>query len=104
VNQRAPREETICQGARSGVGSANLLKVPVVETLPIALLACAVNQRLPSGPAAIPTGSSRAAGTVNSLNVPLVVIRPILLVPDSVNQSLPSGPAVIPTGAVPPGN
>src|SRR5205809_52725 len=64
---------------------------------PILLPACSVNQRLPSGPAAIPIGLL-AVETENSVNVPLGLMRPILLPSNSVNQRLPSGPAAIPIG------
>src|SRR5579884_2790004 len=58
-----------------------------------------VNQRLPSGPAAIPSGKLWSVGIANSVTVPEGVMRPILLPLDSVNQRLPSGPLVIPTGS-----
>ena len=57
-----------------------------------------VNQRLPSGPAAIPNRPLPAVRTGNSVTTPAVVIRPILLPPPSVNQRLPSGPAAIAGG------
>ena len=58
-----------------------------------------MNQRLPSGPAVIPSGPLLAVmRCVNSVMVPAGVIRPILLPVYSVNQRLPSGPAVIPAG------
>ena len=60
------------------------------------LLPDSVNQRLPSGPAAIPRrGGSRVA---NSSIVPAGVIRPTRLSSWSVNQTLPSAPAAIPRG------
>ena len=46
---------------------------------PILLPLYSVNQRLPSGPAAIPYGRLPAVGTGNSVTTPAVVIRPILL-------------------------
>ena len=58
-----------------------------------------VNQRLPSGPAVIPSGSELAVGMGNSVMAWVVgLIIPILLASSSVNQRLPSGPAVIPLG------
>src|SRR5258707_1196545 len=57
-----------------------------------------VNQRLPSGPAVIPSGTLLEVGTGNSVMEPLGLIRPILLPFHSVNQRWPSGPAVIPIG------
>src|SRR2546421_341999 len=65
---------------------------------PILLPLSSVNQRLPSGPAAIPYGELLVVGTGNSVMVPLGLMRPILLPLSSVNQRLPSGPAVIPVG------
>ena len=57
-----------------------------------------MNQRLPSGPAAMPPGALSAVGIGNSVTTPAVVIRPILLPSASVNQRLPSGPAAMPDG------
>src|SRR5437763_734208 len=65
---------------------------------PILLPPCSVNQRLPSGPAVIPSGPLPYVGRGNSVIMPLVLMRPILLPSGSVNQRLPSGPAVIPHG------
>ncbi len=55
-----------------------------------------VNQRLPSGPAAMPQGELPAVGTGYSVMRPRGVIRPILLPWTSVNHMLLSGPAAIP--------
>src|SRR5436853_7454529 len=63
---------------------------------PILLPSRSVNQRLPSGPAVIPSGLLLDVGRGNSLMVPLGLMRPIWLPSCSVNQRLPSGPAVIP--------
>ena len=58
-----------------------------------------MNQRLPSGPAVIPTGWELAIGVGNSVMAWVVgLIIPILPPVCSVNQTLPSGPAVIPEG------
>ena len=65
---------------------------------PIWLPPYSVNQRLPSGPAVIPSGSLLAVGTGELGDDAGRVIRPILLPSDSVNQRLPSGPAVMPSG------
>src|SRR5260370_26462586 len=65
---------------------------------PILEASCSTNQRLPSGPAAIPPGKLLAVGTENSVTAPAVLIPPILLPFSSVNQRLPSGPAAIPFG------
>src|SRR5438034_1309319 len=70
-------------------------------TRPILFAEFSVNQRLPSGPAVIPSGPLLLVGIGNSVMVPLVVIRPILFPAGlvcSVNQRLPSGPAVMPPG------
>ena len=85
----APKAFTIVGGA---------MAAPVVMR-PIWLPLDSVNQRLPSGPAAIPKGSPLAVGIANSVMTPAVVIRPILEEerPErrSVNQRLPSGPTAI---------
>src|SRR5262249_39060484 len=60
-----------------------------------------VNQRLPSGPAVIPSGRLLAVMPVaNSVTTPAGVIRSIRSLLSSVNQRLPSGPAVIPLGTL----
>ena len=62
-------------------------------------LACSVNQRLPSGPGAIPSGEELLVRpVVNSVIAPVGVIRPIAGFAFSVNQRLPSGPATMPVG------
>src|SRR6266700_3304691 len=68
---------------------------------PILLPSTSVNQRLPSGPAVIPSGVLLPFERGNSLMVPPGLMRPILLPSISVNQRLPSGPAVIPSGLLP---
>src|SRR5262249_19359973 len=62
---------------------------------PIWLAFASVNQRLPSGPAAIPTGRLSAVGTGNSVTAPAVVILPIWFASDSVHQTLPPRPAAM---------
>src|SRR2546427_11205911 len=62
---------------------------------PILLPLTSVNQRLPSGPAAI---SLRKLGTGNSVMVPLGLMRPILLAACSVNQGWPCGAKVMRVG------
>src|SRR4051794_23681637 len=63
-----------------------------------------VNQRLPSGPAVIPTGwrstENGPGGAIgNSVTTPSGVIRPMRPgLANSVNHKLPSGPAVTPRG------
>src|SRR5258708_4490984 len=59
-----------------------------------------MNQRLPSGPAAMPAllELSVEAGSANSARAPDGLILPILLTAELVNQMLPSGPAAIPNG------
>ncbi len=79
--------------------AVNSVTTPAGVIRPIRLPSNSVNQRLPSGPAAIPVG--RAAGGDaggNSVTTPAGVIRPIRLPENSVNQRLPSGPAAIPCG------
>src|SRR5262245_38420333 len=54
---------------------------------------CAVNQRAPSGPAAIANGAPILV--VNDVNAPAVVARQIRRSKLSVNQTAPSGPSAI---------
>src|SRR5262249_54893279 len=67
--------------------------------IPILLAASSVNQRLPSGPAAIPKGLELAVVVAKSA-VAWVggLIIPVLLARISVSQRLPSGPATIDWG------
>src|ERR1035437_4677415 len=56
-----------------------------------------VNHRVPSDPAAMPSGPLPAVKPVEySVMTPAVVMRPIRLPLDSVNHRAPSGPAAIP--------
>ena len=55
-----------------------------------------VNQRAPSGPAAMPWGPLFDIGIEYSVKLPVVVIRPILFAKCSVNHRAPSGPETIP--------
>src|SRR3989454_1552325 len=78
---------------------------PVGVIRPTLLPQDSVNQRLPSGPAVMPSGlllplggQLRLGGRGNSVITPAGVIRPILLPLSSVNQRLPSGPAVMLSG------
>src|SRR6202022_1958484 len=57
-----------------------------------------VNQRLPSGPAAMPCGALVAVGTRYSVKTPAVVTRAALFPLFSVNQRFPSCPAAMPCG------
>jgi len=82
-------------GTLTAVGMANSVTTPAVVILPILLLDCSVNHKLPSGPAAIAKGAA-PVGVANSVTTPAVVIVPTLLLDGSVNHRLPSGPAVIP--------
>jgi len=91
------------------LGKGNSVKLPAVVMRPILpsilllfplpLNTSSVNQRLPSGPAVMPSG--RLPGTGNKVMLPLGVMRPIAPAL-SVNQRLPSGPLVMPK-AVPEG-
>src|SRR5437868_355894 len=60
------------------------------------MLSFCVNQRLPSGPAAIDSGS--APGNENSVMTPAGVIRPMRCASYSVNQRLPSDPVAMLVG------
>jgi hypothetical protein len=81
-------------GPLKAVGMGNSVIPPEVVIRPI-LPDCSVNQRAPSGPAAMPLGWLPSSGTGNSVTTPAVVIRPILLLSSSVNQRSPSGPAAM---------
>jgi hypothetical protein len=60
------------------------------------LFSFSANQRLPSGPATIPSSPLLAVGTGNSAMAWVVgLIWPILFPFCSVNQRLPSGPTVM---------
>ena len=77
-----------------------------VETtnIPILFPGFSVNQMLPSGPVAMPSGPEVELGTGNSVTTPPGVILPIaapLIAVCSVNQRLPSGPWVIVPGIPP---
>src|SRR5438105_3208626 len=63
-------------------------------------LSLSVNQRLPSGPAVMPSGSllKVALGTGYSVKAPVTVTFPILFLLISVNHNLPSGPTVMSHG------
>ena len=67
--------------------------------LPIFEAPYSVNQRLPSGPTAMPLGSLAVFESGNSVSTPAVVIRPIFPAPYSVNQRLPSGPVTMLSGS-----
>ena len=85
------------QAAQAPADGHTFLSItPAVVIRPIWLVA-SVNQRFPSGPAAIAPGpwALVVVWGANSLITPVVVMRPILL-PDSVNQRAPSGPATMP--------
>ncbi len=80
------------------VGIEKSVICPAGVICPILSPAFAVNQRLPSGPAAIPEGKPSAGGIENSVICPVGVIRPILFAVCSVNHRLPSPPAAIAKG------
>src|SRR4051794_18185639 len=84
-------------GPDVALGAGDSVIVPAVVIRPIFAPLDSVNQRFPSGPAAIP-GGWVAGVTANSVIVPAVVIRPIFSPLDSVNHRFPSGPAAIPCG------
>src|SRR5438128_12619752 len=80
--------ETQASGSGGGGGGFKIRR-------PILLAEYSVNHRLPSGPAAMPTGKPPTVGTGNSVIAPEVVIRPILLAKGSVNHNAPSEPAAM---------
>ncbi len=69
------------------------MTVPDVVIFPIFPVPQSVNHRLPSDPAAIPSGLL-PEGREYSVIEPDVVVFPILLLRLSVNHTLPSGPVV----------
>src|SRR3979411_2480114 len=76
----------------AGVGySVMTPKVVSLATLP-----ASVNQRLPSGPAVMPSVAALGGGGKYSVKAPAVVTLATL--PFSVTQRFPSGPAAIPEG------
>lgn len=84
------------RGRHSSFRAVTAESAPIVIR-PILFPKSSVNQRRPSGPAAISAGVAPAVGTGNSLKRPAVVTRPIF--PElSVNQSAPSGPVAMPAG------
>jgi hypothetical protein len=72
--------------------------VPDVVIFPILCPLFSVNQRFPSGPAAMAKGELEGVGIGNSEKAPATVRRPTLFALLSMNQIAPSGPAAIPTG------
>src|SRR5947207_11213648 len=82
------------------VGTAYSVMVPEGVILPILLPVHSVNQRFPSAPEVILTGTLFAVGRGYSVMVPEGVILPILLASISVNQRFPSAPEVIPAGTL----
>jgi hypothetical protein len=93
---------TIPTGPLAAVGRGNSLRmVPPVLMTPILLPPNSVNQRLPSGPAAMRIGPLLLVGTGNSLTAPVLMLTlPILFPVNSVNQILPSEPTAIPSGVL----
>src|SRR3954452_17546643 len=80
---------------RGGVAST-----PAAEMRPIAgLVPRTVNQRLPSGPAAMSPSVPLPSVTGNSLTWPWTVIRPMRPLAASVNHSASSGPATMSWGS-----
>ena len=70
-------------GQQAGlVRSENSVITPLVVIRPILLEPFSVNQRLPSGPGAMPQGMADLVGTANSVIEPPVVIRAIRLPTD----------------------
>src|SRR5256885_787083 len=80
----------------------NSVKAPDVVTLPTLFTVPSVNQRFPSGPAAIPEGKLSAVGIAYSVKTPDVVTFPISFPPAllSVNQRFPSDPAAMLPGTL----
>src|SRR5882757_7734877 len=114
VNQRLPSGPTVIDAGllvggvsvaprvpAGGGGSWNSVTTPRGVIRATWFAPGMVNQRLPSGPAAISCGPVLAgmpSGRGNSVSWPAGVIRPIFWPLISVNQRLPSGPVMIPLG------
>jgi hypothetical protein len=84
------------KGLAPPVGTLKYFTAPVVLMFTIMLRFSAVNHRLPSAPAAIPTGVEFPVGTSSSVTTPAGVILPIWPSWGWVNQTLPSGPVAMP--------
>src|SRR5258708_7006304 len=80
-----------------GKGNSVILPDVVIRPMDDPTGPISVNQRSPSGPAAI-LRALAGGESLNSLIFPMGVIRAILL--PSVNQRLPSGPVMIPVAGV----
>src|SRR5438034_2388202 len=86
-------------GEREPTVGAGLLTVSGrTASRPMLFPPSSTNQRLPSGPAAMPKRGLLVAVRGNSSIWPPGVIRPTSFPVVSVNQRLPSGPTVIPRG------
>jgi len=77
---------TVCEGENIVSCSAVVIR-PIFASVPLA------NQRLPSGPRAVPSGFLMRP-SVTKVMVPDGVTRPTLLFHSWVNQRFPSGPVV----------
>lgn len=80
------------------MGMGYSVKLPEVVTLATLSPFCSVNQRLPSGPAAIPNGLL-VLGTVYSVKTPAVVTLATLF-KNSANHRFPSGPDAMLSGTL----
>jgi len=80
------------------LGSGNSATEPVGVMRPILSASSSANQRLPSGPTAIPSVWLVEDTTLNSVTVPVGVMRQTLPVP-LVNHRLPSGAAAMSAGS-----
>ena len=106
ANQRLPSGPAVIpKGSEDAVTGTSPTKVwECVSIFPtpnatkpvnVELITPSVYQILPSGPTAIPKGSSEPPGSATSFTmVPLFGLK-IPMAPNSVNQRLPSGPRTI---------
>ncbi|MGO9000080.1 MAG: hypothetical protein ACLQVI_42680 [Polyangiaceae bacterium] len=79
--------------------TGNSVMSPHGEIRPMSLPPNEVNQRLPSGPTAMPWGCSSFGIAYSIGTAPgVVAIFATLFAPCSTNQTFPSGPATMPAG------
>ena len=86
-----------------GIGNSVMVFGLAGVIRPTWLPVISTNQRLPSGPDAMPAGLMSAGDTLNSVMVFGADGRMRAMLPESnsVNQRFPSGPAVMPAGPLP---
>src|SRR5262245_58375681 len=92
LNRRSARHRTVALETQALAPSVTLPSFDADDS---------VNQTLPSGPGAMPTGPNAGVGVVNSVRTPAGVTRATRFrsiagsLPGSANQRFPSGPVAI---------